>query len=205
MLRNWGSNKYSERKTRDFSRALPAELFEQVQSFVQENYIDEEGFEQEVLQAASFFGDTCESMSVAASCSSAPAAMDEVFVRERRLEDAVNQTEETFAEALLRHIDERGLSDPDVYKRAQMDRKLFSKIRKNPNYQPSKKTAIALALALELNLDETKDLLARAGYALSHANKADLIVEFFIEHKQYDLMMIDEALYAFDQPLLCSY
>lgn len=205
MLRNWGFNKYSERKTRDFSRSLPAELFEQVQSFVQENYIDEEGFELEELQAASFFGDTCESMSVAAPCSSVPAAMDEVFVRERRLEDVVNQTEETFVEALLRHIDERGLTDPVVYRRAGLDRKHFSKIRKNAAYQPSKKTALLLALALELNLDETKDLLARAGYALSHANKADLIVEFFIEHKQYDLMMIDEALYAFDQPLLGTY
>lgn len=120
----------------------------------------------------------------------------------RALSDLVEETDDTFSEALLRLIDAKGKKDPEIYKRANVDRKHFAKIRKNPNYQPSKATALALAIALELNLDETKDFIGRAGYAISHSNRTDIIVEYFIERKDYDVFTINETLFAFGQACL---
>ncbi len=118
------------------------------------------------------------------------------------LQDALGQIDESFSEMLLRKIDEKHLTDAQCYKKAQIDRKLFSKIRSQRDYRPSKPTAISFALALELSLTETHDLLLKAGYALSHSNKADIIVEYFIIHGIYDKFLVNEALYEFDQPLL---
>lgn len=123
-------------------------------------------------------------------------------VAPRSLEDVVKNVSETWQESLLRLITERGYSDTEVYKRANVDRKLFSKIRTNKNYQPKKNTAVAFALALRLNLDETKDFLMRAGYAFSPSSKFDLIIEYSIEHGVYDLMLINGALFDHDQPQL---
>ena len=107
-----------------------------------------------------------------------------------------------FSTTLLALIDARGLDDVQVYKRANMSRQLFSKIRSDANYRPTKRTVLALAIALELSLDETADLLRRAGFALSASNKADVIVQYFIGRGGCDIYDVNEALYAFDQPLL---
>lgn len=120
------------------------------------------------------------------------------------LDDLVDNLDQPFSATLLRLIDAKGKSDVEVYKRANLDRKLFSKIRSNQDYLPSKRTAIALAIGLELTLVETDDLLERAGYSLSPSQKFDVIVEYFIVNGQYDIFTINEVLFQYDQPLLGS-
>ncbi|MBQ9824190.1 MAG: macro domain-containing protein [Solobacterium sp.] len=118
------------------------------------------------------------------------------------VEDVLRKKSETFQEKLLSLIDERGMSDPEVYKKANMDRKLFSKIRSNPDYVPKQRTVFALAVSLKLDYPETADLLARAGYAFSPANATDLIIEYCIRHEIFNIMDINAILFEYDQSLL---
>ena len=118
------------------------------------------------------------------------------------LSDRVKHLADTWQESLLKLIDDKGYTDIEVYKRANVDRKLFSKIRSNPSYQPKKITAVAFALALKLSLDDTKDFIGRAGYAFSPSSIFDLIIEYFIEREVYDTYTINLALFEHEQPLL---
>lgn len=122
----------------------------------------------------------------------------------RDLADLLDHLDESFSTTLLALIDARGLTDAQVYKRANISRQLFSKIRSNPAYRPTKPTAVALGVALGLTLDELRDLLARAGFALSRSSRFDVIVEFYVARGVYDIFRINEALFAYDEQLLGS-
>ena len=181
---------------------ISSSLFDDVQSFIDERYIEE-------LLDEEYRGDYRDRRRNFETAGQPPAEDAYIDIpmwmskpKERSLEDLLNEVDDTFSEALLRLIDAKGKTDPEVYKKANVDRKLFSKIRNNPAYKPSKSTALAFAVALELNLDETKDFIGRAGYTLSHSSKTDIIVEYFIQRSEFDIITINETLFAFEQPLL---
>ena len=119
----------------------------------------------------------------------------------RNIDNLMDQLEETFSQRLLRMIDERGMTDSEAYTKAYVDRRHFSKIRKDVNYAPNKKTVLAFTIALELSLDEAKDLLASAGFALSRSSKIDIIVAYFLQNKIYDMFEINDVLDAYGQPV----
>lgn len=121
---------------------------------------------------------------------------------ESALRERLAHADETFSQALSRILREKDLTEPEVYNRVFMDRKLFSKIRNAEDYQPSKRTALLLAIGLGLNLDETRDFIGKAGFALTRSSRADIIVEYFLLHRIYDVQEIDETLYAFGEPTL---
>lgn len=119
----------------------------------------------------------------------------------RNIDHLMDQMEETFSQRLLHMIDERGMTDSEAYTKAYVDRRHFSKIRKDINYVPNKKTVLAFTIALELSLDEAKDLLASAGFALSRSSKTDIIVAYFLQNKIYDMFEINDVLDAYGQPV----
>lgn len=127
--------------------------------------------------------------------------LSQTMATNRNIMNLMNQMEETFSQRLLRMIDERGMTDSAVYTKANIDRRHFSKIRKDKDYAPNKKTVLAFTIALELSLDEAKDLLGSAGYALSRSSKTDIIVAYFLQNKIYDMFEINDVLYAYGQPI----
>lgn len=138
----------------------------------------------------------------AAPAESSPKQLAPVLHNASSLEDALANLDESFSQMILRKLAEKDIKNTDCYKKANIDKKLFSKIINNIHYKPKKSTALALAVALELSLNETNELLRKAGLALSHSEKFDIIVEYFILNRKYDIFEINEMLYEFDQPLL---
>lgn len=191
---------------------LSEKLFHRVASYIDQNYVDEREQELYRIEAKEArrsrrrrYADidrmeVCEAASVYEDNSiPAPTAS-----KAMSLEDALKAADISFSEALLQLIDKSGKKDSLIYKKANISKQHFSKIKNNPHYQPTKSTAFALAIALELDLDQTKELISKAGYAITNSSKQDLIVKYFIEQKQYDIMEINIALYDFDQSLLGS-
>ena len=180
------------------------ELLGEVNSYITEHYVEERRISRrELLEAErSALSDT-EMMQVSVSMKS-----DKTFLASTAkqsaasLNDLIGRLDEPFSVTLLRLIDTTGRKDSDVYNRANIDRRLFSKIRNNGDYTPSKPTVLAFAIALELTIEQTADLLERAGFALSHSRMFDVIVEYFIQNRKYDIFEINEVLFSYDQPLL---
>ena len=188
---------------------ISGKLYADIAEYIDDNYVDEHSDNYSArlrrLNALRDLEPVCE----ASVCEEAEEVIEPILPmpmaapkKTKTLDEALGQIDESFSEMLLRKIDEKGMTDAQCYKKANIDRKLFSKIRSDKLYKPSKPTAIAFAIALELSLDETKDMLMKAGFALSHSNKFDIIIEYFIENENYNVFEINEALFAFDQSLL---
>lgn len=177
------------------SYALSEKLFFSIESVIDDNYVKENYFEEGFTQARRKHREEY-LINPELSSDSLPF---QLLDKKPNLEKMLSEITSGFSDTLLKIIDERGMSDPEVYKKANMNRKLFSKIKNNPNYRPAKTTAIALAFALELDLESTRDFIAKAGYALSHSSKFDIIVEYFLVNRNYNLFELNEVLFAFDQ------
>lgn len=168
-------------------------LFRRVAGYIDDHYDNRRGF----LKA-----NRHRQMMAMCESSAAPEDTPMVAAKAMSLEELLKNADAGFTETLLKLIDQTGRKDSEIYKKANLSKQHFSKIRNNPDYRPTKQTAIALALALELSLEETRDLIGRAGYALTNSSKFDLIIRYFIEQGNYNVVEINVALYEFDQPLL---
>ncbi len=168
---------------------LSEKLFTGIQTYIDEHYVDQHEvatYGKRIRPRGKYI---CEA-AMPLPCASAS------------LQDMLKKEDAGFTETLLKLIDRSGHKDSYIYKRANLSKQHFSKIRNDLGYTPKKTTAVALAIALELDLEKTNDLIGRAGYTLSFSSKFDLIIRYFIEKKQYDINEINMALYEFDQPLL---
>ena len=181
-----------ERSTLKVARNLSTELAE----FIDENYVED--FAKVVRRKAVLHSETAAYRAIVSGADFEKATPGQ-------LEELLDNLDAGFSETLLNIIDQKNLTDAEVYKRANLSRQLFSKIRNNPDYRPTKPTALALAMALELDVEDTCDLLERAGLTLSNTSKFDVIVRFFIENEMFDIYRLNEVLFTYDQPLVGSF
>ena len=179
---------------------LSRQRYREIASFIDDNYIREKMPQQFAPRECRRVEAYRERLEDFEACASAPMPM--AAPPKASLADLLAGTDAGFSETLLKLIDQTGKKDSEIYTKANLSRQHFSKIRNNPNYQPTKPTAIALALALELNLEQTRDLIGRAGYALTNSSKFDVIIMYFIRAKNYNLYDINATLFEFDQSLL---
>ena len=186
---------------------ISGKLFNDVAQFIDDNYVEEhellypETRRRAALNRMFHMEEACMAAPEASQAAPDDAHMMQMFSA-GSLEDAVKNLDESFSEMLLRKIDESEMTDAECYKKANIDRKLFSKIKNVKGYKPSKPTVLAFAIALELPLEETKDMLMKAGFALSRSNLFDVIIEYFITNRKYNVFEINEVLFAYDQSLL---
>ena len=178
------------------SYQLSEKLFENVASYIDENYVEK------VVVTRRQTVERCRSVAMEEMCKECAAPAPVAARKAMSLEDMLRQQDQGFTERLLQMIDATGKKDSEIYKKANLSKQHFSKIRNDPDYKPKKTTAVALAVALELDVEATRDLIGRAGYALTNSSKFDLIVRFYIEQKNYNIVQINMALYEFDQALL---
>ncbi|MBM6840832.1 macro domain-containing protein [[Clostridium] spiroforme] len=190
------------------SFVLSEKLFNSVSSYIDENYVysktideyDSDHIDHVYLNSSRFrhYYQDQENIKLTSSLNDEGAFEINSF----DLDEMLDHLDDSFSQMLIKLIDLSGKKDAEIYKKANIDRKLFSKIKNNINYRPSKTTALAFALALELDIDTTKDLIGRAGFALSHSSKFDVIVEYFLINRNYNVFELNEVLFAFDQPLI---
>ena len=193
-----------DRTSYEFSKKLFSEISEVIDDKYVDDYENEEFAEVRSFEDAIFAEEIlCEECIDAAPKMMAPCKAETSSVAGKSLHEYMKAMDKSFAYKLFDLIDERGMTDVECYKKANIDKKTFSKIKCNPKtYKPSKQTAVAFAIALKLNLDETQDLLSSAGLTLSRAFVFDKIIRYFIQKEIYDIFVINEALFEFDQVLL---